>query len=131
VKGGDKVTEETRDIETGDNPDGQDLQARIAGLEEDILARDGQLANAIAKYRAAVVAGAPDVPEELVEGNSVEEVDRSLERARAIISKVRDQFQAEEAARSVPAGAPPRTPPDLSALTPGEKIAYALSKQLP
>ena len=125
------MTEETREVESGDNPDGQDLHARIASLEEDIMARDGLLANAIAKYRAAVIAGAPDVPEELVEGDSVEEIDRSLERAKAIIEKVRGQLQAEEAARSVPAGAPPRTPPDLSALTPAEKIAYALSRQLP
>jgi hypothetical protein len=29
----------------------------------------------------------------------------------------------------VPAGAPPRTAPDLSGLSPADKIAYALSRQ--
>ncbi len=104
--------------------------------EQSITARDSELSAtkdaltvAVAKYRAAVLASAPGIPEELVEGDTVEKIDVSLALASGIVSRIRQQLDAEAAARNVPAGAPPRTPPDLSALSPAEKIAYALSRQ--
>lgn len=114
----------------------EELQGRIAKLEEGIASRDSELTTlkdsltgAVAKYRAAVMASTPEVPEELLKGETVEEIDASLELAQGIVAKVRQEFESDVAARSVPAGAPPRTPPDLSALPPGEKIAYALARQ--
>ncbi len=111
------------------------LQARIARLEQGIASRDGELtaikqslSGAAAKYRAAVLAGAPGIPQELVKGESLDEVDASLELARGIVSRVRQQLEVEAEANKVPAGAPPRMPQDLSALSPAEKIAYALRK---
>jgi hypothetical protein len=110
--------------------------ARLAGKipqpEEDMAARDSEiaalkdtLAGAVARYRAAVVAAAPGVPEELLRGETVEEIDASLEVARGIVSRVREQIERDSAAQSAPAGAPPRTPPDMSALSPAEKIVHA------
>ncbi len=113
-----------------------DLQGRIGHLERSITARDSELSATrdtltvtVAKYRAAVLASAPGIPEELVEGNTVEKIDASLALASGIVSKIRQQLDAEAVARNVPTGAPPRTPPDLSSLSPAEKIAYALSRQ--
>jgi len=142
------MTEETKDAErepeVRDNEEteidwkavNQELQGRIEQLEESIASRDSELAalkdslaGAVSKYRAAVIASAPRVPEEMLKGETVEEIDASLELAQGIVAKVRQQFESDVAARSVPAGAPPRTPPDLSALPPGEKIAHALAKQ--
>ena len=142
------MTEETKDaereLEVRDNEEteidwkavNQELQGRIEQLEESIASRDSELAalkdslaGAVSKYRAAVIASAPRVPEEMLKGETVEEIDASLELAQGIVAKVRQQFESDVAARSVPAGAPPRTPPDLSALPPGEKIAHALAKQ--
>jgi len=139
------MTEETRNpgaeaaFESGEGatevrrPEGEDLTARLSQLENDIAARDSQvaalkdaLAGAVARYRAAVAASAVDVPEELVTGETVDEIDASLEQARRIVSKVREQLERDAAATSVPAGAPPRTPPDVSALSPAEKIIHAL-----
>jgi len=112
-----------------------EMQARIAQLEQGIANRDGELtaikqslSGAVAKYRAAVVASAPGIPQELVKGESLDEIDASLEVARGIVSKVRQQIEVEAEANKVPAGAPPRMPQDLSALSPAEKIAYALRK---
>ncbi len=126
------MAEETKDTEI-QNKD--ELQARIAQLEQGISTRDselaavkGSLADAVAKYRAAVLASAPDVPQELVKGESVDDIDASLQQARGIVSKVKQQLESEAEAKSVPTGAPPRTPQDLSALSPAEKIAYALSR---
>jgi hypothetical protein len=114
-----------------------ELQARIAQLEQGIASRDGEmtaikqsLSGAVAKYRAAVLASAPGIPQELVNGESLAEVDASLELARGIVSRVRQQLEVEAEANKVPAGAPPRMPQDLSALSPAEKIAYALRKTL-
>jgi len=128
------MAEETRETETQDK---DDLQARMAQLEQDISSRDSELtvvkeslSGAVAKYRAAVLATAPEVPAELVKGESINEIDTSLEQARGIVSKVRQQLEAEAEANKVPAGAPSRTPQDLSALSPAEKIAYALRKSL-
>ena len=112
------------------------LQAKIVQLEQTIASRDNELSTlkaslsgAVVKYRAALLASASNVPEDLVKGTNIEEIDSSLELARGIVSKVKQQLEAEAEAKRVPAGAPPRTPQDLSALTPAEKIAYALSKQ--
>jgi hypothetical protein len=114
-----------------------EMQARIAQLEQGIANRDGELtaikqslSGAVAKYRAAVVASAPGIPQELVKGESLDEIDASLEVARGIVSKVRQQIEVEAEANKVPTGAPPRMPQDLSALSPAEKIAYALRKIL-
>ena len=53
----------------------EEVQDRIAQLEEGIAARDVELAalkeslaSAVAKYRTAVLAAVPEVPEELVKG---------------------------------------------------------------
>ena len=128
------MAEETKDTET-QNKD--DLQARIAQLEQGVSSRDsemavlkGSLSGAVAKYRAALLATAPEVPAELVKGESIDEIDASLEQARGIVSKVRQQLEADAEANKVPTGAPERTPQDLSALSPAEKIAYALRKSL-
>ncbi len=124
-----------RDEEAGKAPDAS-LTARITQLEVDISARDGELAAlkdslgvAVARYRAAVAATASGVPEDLLRGETVEEIDASLEQARRIVSRVREQLESEAAAGSVPAGAPPRTLPDMSALSPAEKIAHGLTTE--
>ena len=112
-----------------------EMQARIVQLEQGIASRDGELtatrqslSGAAAKYRAAVLASAPGIPQELVKGESLDEIDASLELARGIVSKVRQQLEIEAESNKVPTGAPPRMLQDLSALSPAEKIAYALRK---
>jgi len=114
----------------------EDLQERIARLEELLASKDGELvavqetlAGTVAKYRAAVVATASGVPEELLKGETVEEIDASLEQARHIVSKVRSQLENDIAARGVPAGAPQRTPVDMSFLSPAAKIVHALTQE--
>ena len=135
------MAEETHDAqlqnseETDWKAKSDEMQARITQLEQGIASRDGEmtaikqsLSGAVAKYRAAVIASAPGIPQELVKGDSLDEIDTSLELVRGIVSKVRQQLQVEAESNKVPAGAPPRMPQDLSALSPAEKIAYALRK---
>ena len=121
--------------------------ARITGLEQMTAERDSEvaalkhslvssgetldsvknsLAQAVSSYRALVVQANPDVLDELVAGDSVEAVNQSLENAQALISRVRQGLEVEVSRMRVPAGAPQRTLPDLSALSAREKIQYAV-----
>ena len=124
--------------------------SRISELEQALVERDGQLnslkqslaelearltevkegqAQAIASYRELVVSSNPDLPEELISGDSVEEIDKSLAGARALIDRVRERLETEIAGAKIPAGAPLRAPADLSALSPQEKIQYAMGER--
>jgi chromosome segregation ATPase len=121
--------------------------ARLEELEEAIAGRDGEiaslkqdkdevedrlstlnslLAEAVASYKAMVVQANPEVIEDLISGDTIESVNESLDRAKALVSKVKQGVEAEISLAKVPAGAPERTPPDLSALSPREKIQYAI-----
>jgi chromosome segregation ATPase len=99
-----------------------ELEQKLAGLEE-------SLAQAISSYRALTVKYNPSVSEEQVSGDSIEEIDASLASAQALINRVRQELEAEMAAARIPAGAPQRTPADLSALSPRDKIQYAIGER--
>ncbi len=120
---------------------------RIIQLEQALAARDGEieelkrelaeagqaldelgkaLPQAVAAYKEIVVAANPGVLPELITGESIEAVNESLQNARNLMERVKQEMENEAAKTRVPAGAPPRMPPDLSALSPREKIQYAL-----
>lgn len=109
------------------------ITGRIAELERSLEEANKKLADtnnslsrAVASYRSMVVRSSPLVMEELISGDSIEDIDASLEKAKAMVARVR-QGMVEEAGRlKVPAGAPQRTSIDLSALSPREKIQFAI-----
>lgn len=119
---------ETLPAQTVAEPEVEKPKAELAPLHEEISQLRKQLGLAVAKYRLALLARFPEVPEELVSGASVEAVDASLAAARGIVEKVRASLEARAAAERVPAGAPVRALPELTALSPREKIAFALSR---
>ncbi len=102
------------------------LKQAVAESNDNLNKLDESLKQAIASYKALVIQSNPDIPEELVTGDSIEAIDNSLASARELISKVRKGVEAEISLARVPAGAPERTAPDLSALSPREKIQYAI-----
>lgn len=95
-------------------------------LEEKLAAAGSSLAEAVTGYRAMVIQANPEVIEELIGGDTVESINESLRQAKALVSRVRQGVEAEIASARVPAGAPERAQPDLSALSPSEKIHYAM-----
>jgi uncharacterized coiled-coil protein SlyX len=102
------------------------LKQSAAELEERLAVTSGSLADTVARYRDMVIQANPGVLEELVGGDGVEAVDASLQKAKNLIGKVREGLEAEVSLGRVPAGAPERRPPDLSALSPREKIQYGI-----
>ncbi len=108
-------------------------RAARAGAESALLAVQAEreaavqrLADGAGRYRAALLAAAPEVPPELVVGDTVDAIDRSLAAARETVAAVRRQLAERTAVERVPAGSPARGGPDLSALSAREKIALAL-----
>lgn len=105
------------------------LTQSAAELEQKRAELEESLAQAISSYRALAVKYNPGVPEEQIVSDSIEEIDRSLASAQALINRVRQELEAEMAAARIPAGAPQRTPADLSALSPRDKIQYAIGER--
>jgi phage-related minor tail protein len=109
------------------------LEGEVAALNQSSLESEQKLAEAsdalsqaIASYKARITESNPEIPAELIDGDTIEDVDSSLERARAIIQKIREGLEADIKMVRVPAGAPPRAPIDLSTLSPLEKIQYGI-----
>jgi chromosome segregation ATPase len=121
--------------------------AAIAGLEQKLADKDGEIAalkqsieeakqkmdetgkslqQAVAAYKELVAQANPGLVAEMIKGETIEEINESLKSARALVERVKQEVGAENARVRVPAGAPQRTPLDLSALSPREKIKYAM-----
>lgn len=84
------------------------------------------LATTVGAYRELIVQGNPGVLAEMIGGQSIEKVDESLQNARAIMARARQEVEAEVAKVRVPAGAPQRAPQDIAALTAREKIQIGI-----
>ncbi len=87
-----------------------------------------ELSQTTSKYRDALLASYPEVPPDLVQGQTVAEIDESIARARQMVERIRNQMEAQAASQRVPPGAPLRSAPDLSALSPHEKILQGLAR---
>ncbi|MEK7778141.1 MAG: hypothetical protein AAB303_05905 [Chloroflexota bacterium] len=106
-----------------------EVRGILAQRDVELQALRHQLASATARYRQALLSAAPEIPEELVNGITPEEVEASLARARQMVERIRSRIEAQIAEQRVPTGAPIRSAPDISGLSAQEKIAYALSQQ--
>ena len=100
------------------------LRNQVRGQEVRITELQNQLSEAVSKYRDEVLARHPEIPTELVSGDSVEEIDASLEQARAMVDNVRQHL-----VERVPAGAPARQGVDTGSMSPGDKISYGLKQR--
>ena len=102
------------------------LKQALDEAERKLADLGNTLAQAVASYKALVVQANPGVLAELITGDTVEEVNESLKNAQALVERVRQEMEAEASKTKVPAGAPQRAPLDMSALSPREKIQYAI-----
>ncbi len=102
------------------------LKQAVTESNDNLGKLNESLKQAVTSYKVLVIQSNPDVPEELVTGDSFEAITDSLASAKKLIGKIRKGMEAEISLVRVPAGAPERTPPDLSALSPREKIQYAI-----
>jgi chromosome segregation ATPase len=111
-------------------------QGELSSVQADLSAAQAEkddlharLQAAVGKYREVLLAAAPEVVQEMVAGESIEEVDAAMERARQTVLHVRERLESQAQVGRVPTGSPPRTAPDLSALSPMEKIRLGLGQK--
>jgi len=111
----------------------EQLRAQLEALTTERDQARQALTDAAARYRAAVIAGSPELPAALIVGDTFDQVDAALAVARATAEAIKaHQDAAVEAARlgfRPPAGGGVRQPPDFSAMSPAEKIKYGLNPQ--
>ncbi len=101
--------------------------AEATTLREQIDAATQRAQTAAERYRDLVVRTEPALPADLIVGGDVDAIDASVTAAREIVGRVRSHIESQAQAGRVPAGAPPRSAPDLSALTPEQKIRHGLA----
>ena len=95
-------------------------------MKEKLSTVSKSLTEAIVSYKDKIVQMNPGITEELISGDTIEAVDKSLEKAISLIGRVKKSVEKEISQIRVPAGAPGRRIPDLSTLSPREKIQYAI-----
>jgi len=84
---------------------------------------------AVAKYLGLAKALNPTIPEGIVVGETIAEIEQSVEKGKAIVEAVRKAMESEAAATKVPAGAPTRGEISLEGLSPREKIAAGIQQK--
>jgi chromosome segregation ATPase len=100
----------------------------LASLGE-VLSETKELKDqAVAKYLNMAKALNPAVPQDIIAGETIEEIDQSIEKGKAIVEAVKATMASETAATKVPAGAPTRGGISLEGLSPRDKIAYAIQQ---
>jgi len=123
-----QLAEATAAKETGEE-ELVSVRAGLADREAQLAAATESLSNAVERYRASLIAANPEIPQEMIGGDAISDIDTSLERARELAGRVRTRLEEDLKATAVPVGAPQRSAPDLSDLSPREKIEYALRKE--
>ena len=101
--------------------------AEAETLREQVAAAAQQAQAAAERYRDLIVRTEPALPADLITGGDIDAIDASVTAARAIVGRVRSHIESQAQTARVPAGAPPRAAPDLSALTPEQKIRHGLA----
>lgn len=109
------------------------LEAELALTEAALEAERSATRAALERYRAALLAAEPELPPDLVQGDTLEELEEALTSARGAVARIRDRLQAEgedaPSAGGFPVGAPARGGAAREALTSAEKIAAGLRER--
>jgi len=102
-------------------------QASEAAAAELASVKEAQ-AQAVAKYLCAVRLANPTIPQDIIAGDTIEEIDASLAKATSIANAVKASLEAQAKEAKVPAGAPPRGEISLEGLSSREKIAAGIQQ---
>lgn len=83
---------------------------------------------AVAAYRKLAVSSNPIFTDELITGSTIEEIDASMQKVNGLAAGIKTRLEAELKETIIPAGAPERSGPDTSGMSPREKIKQGLNK---
>ena len=112
------------------------LEAELSEAKQGSEAAAAELAQvreansqAVAKYLDAVRAANSTIPQDIIAGDTIEEIDDSLAKATTIAESVKASLEAQAKEAKVPAGAPTRGEISLEGLSPREKIAAGIQQK--
>jgi hypothetical protein len=104
---------------------------KIAAEGNELLFRkEKDLRQAVGKYRTTLEKENPDILPELIGGESVEELDGSLEKAKVLTDKVKKGLEEKAKEIHIPTGAPERASMDIESLSSTEKIKEGLNRKM-
>ena len=103
----------------------QGSEAAAAELVQVKEAKD----RALAKYLSMAKAINPVIPEGIIAGATIEDIDASVAKALSIASAVKANLEAQAKEAKVPAGAPTRGEISPEGLSPREKIAAGIQQK--
>jgi multidrug resistance efflux pump len=101
-------------------------QAELDDLRARLEKAEGRARDASSRYRDMLLQAEPDLPVDLVTGDTIAEIDGSVQQARATVARIRQRLEEQAPTLRVPPGAPARAGPDLSSLSAAEKIRLGL-----
>jgi flagellar biosynthesis/type III secretory pathway protein FliH len=128
----------------------QALTARVAELEAQAAEKDAALNEAkktldaqaqdfgvikmgydeaVTAYRKLAVSSNPVFSEELITGSTIAEVDASMKKVNDLAAGIKTRLEAELKETIIPAGAPERSGPDTSGMSPREKIKAGIQNK--
>jgi len=84
---------------------------------------------AVTKYLGAVRASNPTIPQDVIAGQTIEEIDVSVAKALSIATAVKASLEAQAREAKVPAGAPTRGEISTEGLSPREKIVAGIHQK--
>lgn len=119
-----------------------ELRRQLSAREESLAAQSIELEDlrsavtevqaasreAVERVRQSILEREPDLPQELVTGETVADLDAAVSQARQTVAQVRQHLEQQAQSLRVPAGAPVRGAPDVSGMTASEKIRAGLSR---
>ena len=112
------------ELETALSEAKQGSEASTAELASAKEARN----QAVSKYLGMAKASNPQVPQDMISGETIAEIDASVEKGKGLVASVKKTLESETAAAKVPAGAPTRGE-STEGMTNKELIAAGIKQQ--
>jgi len=112
-------------LETALSEAKQSSEASAADLVAVKEARD----QAVSKCLDMAKALNPTIPQDIIVGGTIAEIDASIERGKAMVSSVKQSLESEASKAKIPAGAPTRSTIPLEGMSPRDKIAAGIQKK--
>jgi hypothetical protein len=84
---------------------------------------------AVSKYLDVVRSANPTIPQDVIVGDTIEDIDAALAKAVTIAESVKSSLEAQAKETRVPAGAPTRTEISVEGLSPREKISAGIQQK--
>ncbi|MDH4137647.1 MAG: hypothetical protein OEW09_13185 [Anaerolineae bacterium] len=113
-----------------------ELEARLGEADQNFASLDSQVAQlkeahsqAVAKYLGVVRLANPAIPDDVIGGSTIGEIEASVQKATAIAAAVKADLEARAKEARVPAGAPARGEISIEGLSPREKIAAGIQQK--